>query len=809
MLRPAELHRIDLTLSENSYTHLKKKRDLAFERGLLKTESDSWVKGTMIANGDTSKIKIRLKGDWLDHLKDDKWSFRIKMKDNHFKNVQEFSLQRPETRHFMSEYVFHEFLLGQQLLTTSYDFVTVFLNGERLGVYAFEEHFTKELIEHKGYREGPLFRFSEDGFWNLQHFEKQTDTNVDFQYPTFMASEIRPYEKKKTYKDSVKRRMFLQGRDQLEAFRQGKVQFSEVFNVRKEAKLFALADVFQAHHGLIWHNRRFYFNPMTSQLESVFFDAFMKEGGYVFRSTPMLSMNKGKQMVYSYEQFFVLKAFNDPVFRKAYFEELDHYLNVFDWDQYFRVHKQNLDRLNKNLNVDYPEYKYDQKVLLRRIDELKKMLKSDEFEEADDWFTFQSFSRYKDLHPDDENIPRIPFERMPFEEVSLRTFSEKIDEEDKLVTLQNFHFYPIEVVGIGTEKEEIKPFKGIVLDGYRDSLEVPETTFLVDLETKYLHFTVEGLDSVFQLKISKWAPPKRIRPRKTAAKGPFKELSNSNWVLRKGSYTVKQDIVIPREVYATIEPGTTINLTNGAGIVCFGHLDIKATTDSVVITSSDQNNNGLCVLGGKVSMENVRLNNLRANKSSFYHSGGVTFYDSRVTLKNVEVNDGFSEDGINIVGGSSFLGHCSVNDCPSDGLDIDAGQAELSDLRFDNIGNDALDVSYTQAEIDGIQIVRAFDKGISIGEKSQLNIENCKLSNCYVGIIVKDESTATIRSPEIANCNRDIVLFNKKEVFEPATTFVFDGAESIRFDLDKGTRLVVDEKEIIGTKSLDESLFIR
>ena len=104
---------------------------------------------------------MRLKGDWTDHLFGDKWSFRIKVKgDNTLFGMKQFSIHHPRARNFIYEWLYHQALKREGVLSLRYDFIEVTLNGKNLGVYALEEHFEKRLIEHNQYREGPIIKFT-------------------------------------------------------------------------------------------------------------------------------------------------------------------------------------------------------------------------------------------------------------------------------------------------------------------------------------------------------------------------------------------------------------------------------------------------------------------------------------------------------------------------------------------------------------------------------------------------------------------------------------------------------------------------
>ena len=50
-----------------------------------------------------------MKGDWIDHLIGDKWSFRIKLKgDKTIQGMKKFSIHHPITRGFINEWVYQK-----------------------------------------------------------------------------------------------------------------------------------------------------------------------------------------------------------------------------------------------------------------------------------------------------------------------------------------------------------------------------------------------------------------------------------------------------------------------------------------------------------------------------------------------------------------------------------------------------------------------------------------------------------------------------------------------------------------------------
>ena len=75
------LEALRIELDDESYEKLSELRDIAKENRHLERSEDDYVPTTITYRGQTLNGKLRLKGDWMDHLARNKWSFRIKLDD--------------------------------------------------------------------------------------------------------------------------------------------------------------------------------------------------------------------------------------------------------------------------------------------------------------------------------------------------------------------------------------------------------------------------------------------------------------------------------------------------------------------------------------------------------------------------------------------------------------------------------------------------------------------------------------------------------------------------------------------------------
>ena len=124
------------------------------------------------------ECEIRLKGDLSDHWSESKWSLRVNMvKGNTLLGMSRFSLQDPVTRLNTNEWLYLQTLKREGLLSVRYDFVNLKINGKDMGIYAIEEHFSKEFIESNERRQGVVVSFDDYLNWRKEPSNKVRNIN--------------------------------------------------------------------------------------------------------------------------------------------------------------------------------------------------------------------------------------------------------------------------------------------------------------------------------------------------------------------------------------------------------------------------------------------------------------------------------------------------------------------------------------------------------------------------------------------------------------------------------------------------------
>ena len=202
-------------------------------------------------------IKLRVKGDRSIHWRDkDETSYKIDIKgEDRIWGLEEFSIQKPITRNYVYESIFHRLLQTSGLISLKYFFVNFSLNDNDQGIYAVEEGFSKELIERNKKRNGPIFGLNEnyDAF-NLIYPNVEYDLYSE-KYWIINHPELTQIAISK-----------------LNKLKDKKINVIDVFDMQKWATFFAIIDLSSTYHGSLAKSVKLYYNPVTAKFEPIGFD---------------------------------------------------------------------------------------------------------------------------------------------------------------------------------------------------------------------------------------------------------------------------------------------------------------------------------------------------------------------------------------------------------------------------------------------------------------------------------------------------------------------------------------------------------
>lgn len=741
---------------------LEKKRQEAISMGVLLAQDEDFVPAKITYNNNKIPVKLRLKGDWPDHFKTGKWSFRIQVKKNQaVMGMTRFSIQPPETRNNLNEWLFLQAAKKEGLISLGYKFVDIFINGEPKGIYALEEHFSKELLENNQRREAPIIKYNEDVLWQEQ-VDFGNDNNR--QLELFHKALIEPFRENKVLANPELKNQFLRAEKLLRGYRDQKLSPQKVFDYPLWAKYLALVDLFGANHALSWQNSRFYYNPISDLLEPIPFD--LMPGTY----PRDIALNEKLPINFPFHQIFA-----DPDFTSLYLQELGRFLKNGYLEKLLADNQTAINQNEKNLSRQ-GLYKFDPEFLFANRQFMQKKL-----------------------------APQNPF---------IAYLISSTNDQIK-IEIYNADRVPFKILGLSNSKEEIllaKPVE-IATDFSQNPVIPKKLSFPVtkqfnqsNLQIIYSYY---HLPEKKYLSIKPWLHPDiKI----DFAKDFYKYFSslfdkNNHQYILSGNITIDQVFSIDKSAKLIIMPGTHLDIVKSGGIIIKSSLQILGNQQNpVFITSSDKTGQGILVINAQShsKITNAQVSNLKNfDLQKWSTSGAITFYKSPVNIENLIVSNNQSEDALNIVASDFDISNAVFVNTFSDALDFDFSQGKINNLKCLQTGNDCLDFSGSKATVKDIKIDKAADKGVSVGEKSQIEIYSAEIKNSHIGFASKDNSNLKIDGITLKNLEYGLAAYQKKPEFGPSLIeagYINSNKVNNLFLIEKKSYLWYNWKRLAGEK---------
>lgn len=782
ILANPDVERIAIDIKHKHLMKLAHKSEVALARGLLVTEEDDFVPATVRHNDKSSRVKLRLKGDGTDHLRQDKWSFRIKVKgEDTILGMKVFSIQHPETRNHVHEWLFQQALKREGVVSLRYKFIRVTLNGKDLGVYALEEHFDKRLIEHNQRREGPIVKFNENFAWQEGGgwwFEETDAAALSHYY----SSDIDAFQTGKVLAEPSSHSQFLKAKDLLESSRRSVLKASDVYDLEKFARFFALSDLMGSYHTKNWNNLRFYYNPITSRLEPIGFDAY---SGHIIRRLaifPVLHVTSVHSEL----------MFSDPAFLEAYIRTLE---RVAERSYLDTLLSDLRDELRKNLNIihgEFPGFVFLEDVFYRNQDFIKAML----------------------------NPAR-----------ALRAHHHRSVENTVELELGNIQAMPIEVLGLSCKGSAlIRPAQRVILpksaahDPKPIDYRVARFTFPDDFAWSealvpdlMVHYRLLGTSRVREESVFPWPHLDdafssrdfiRRKPNVSAFDFLVTDESSKRIFITPGRWDLDENLIVPAGYRLVGREDTCLNLSNAATILSYSPLELVGSADRpFVIESQDSTGQGIVVMNADQDsiLEHVMFRNLsNPSQSGWELTGAVTFYESPVRIARCQFVENRSEDALNIVRSDFTIRKTLFRQTPYDAFDADFCNGTITHSSFVTIGNDAIDVSGSVIDVENVSIDGAGDKGFSGGEMSHVTANRVNIQNAEIAVASKDLSRIVMQNINISNSKIGLAAYHKKSEFGPA----FMRVDDLQMSEDVNTPYLVEVESsvIVDNKAIGANL---
>ena len=786
--------KIDMNFKTREY--LKSNLSIATKKDDLNEAENKYKPIKIQYNNKEYKADVRLKGLTNYHRTGNKKSLKIKLKQNEtglsqtIYGFSKFSIMAPERRWNEKEWLFREIAAKEGLLKKRYDFVKIKINSNSPRIYAIEEDFSKEFFEFNKIKLAPILSIDSDKLSGLSKFN---DCCSHFLINDFNFSPVQ--SKENIYKSTNYNNQYTYAKNLLIDFMNKKENPEKIINFKKFAKFLALSDIFGGWHGTETFNLKLYFNPYTKLLEPIPDDMFDEPRNKPTRDFAIFKIRNTRGLSIFYQSLF-----DDLDFLKLY----NFYLKKYSSKNF----------IQNSLN--------ETKANLRKV---KKTITKDNL-------YFKSTIE-KDLKNNSKLIREFIKPKYPVE-----VFSVIQDNLDNLyLDVQNNFYFPITIkeIIINKKKFEVKEtlnpkqislnsiyersFFEILKKPKRKNIKIPAKINIFNINDMRIIYSYAGLQETNSVTIPDInlsiinLPEANIYDFEDQI---FIDEEKKKITLKNNYLRINKNLTMPKGYTFEVSSGSSIILEQEANLIIESNFlsNNKDPLEKINFVANGKN----CILfyrNDKINIRNIEFENFSSCEvNGLFLTSGINFYETNIQIQGIFAgNNKTGDDLINIIKSKFNISNISLKNSLYDGLDIDYSEGIISEMKCLNcgleIGGDALDLSHTDIFIEDLYIENSSDKGLSIGENSNVNIRNLEVVNSKICVANKDGSMTRIINVTLSGCNIGVAAYNKKSYYDYSKIDILNlilTNNKKNFSRDNKNKIILDQWEIIDPKTVDKNI---
>ncbi len=758
---------LELQINQANYKQIKEKREEALQVGLLFTTKDDFVPADMRIETLEYPIDIRLKGDLLDHIKGDKWSYRIQLKNNDlWRDMSVFSIQNSAARSHLAEWYMHQLFRLEGVMSTRYDFIKLEENGNQKGVYAYEEHFTDELLVAHKKPIGPILKHNDDAYWkNIQKDVKPFYWTKAVDLELFNTAH-------KGEPDFMK--SFEYAKSMLQGFLNSERSAEQVFDVDKMAKYYALMELSHGFHSQQITNIRFYFNPLSAKLEPIAFDCFGVELPAVTEGWSAAGEGINAKVKplegYPYGGVYMHLLFRDEGFFESYLSYL------------FKFSKQEYIDNNMSLLDDYVK---ERELFIQQDEDYKTYQFS-----ADALFKKAGYTRKK--------IPPLP-------DYSIKVFTKKNSTQNLVV--KSFHYFPMEIIGFGTNGQLLDTLaQRVFLEAY--NAKTPQEVYSVRNKKNYdqLFYSVLGLDShaIAPIRINN-IPEVEMN----ASKSSLSDIQNKYSIDLEGDVLsfnsnqieVDDPLIIPSGLKLLLKAGQRIHFSKSGCLISKSPVQALGTA-SMPIELIGERSKGQAILitGGALEtsvFKHCHFKSLHSLKYAGMHSVAGLTMSVEATLMNCVFEDMHGESALAMTNANVTIQDATFTNCVGHALTCEYSVGDLDKLRFEAIGGDAIQAKYSALDISESYFDDINGQAILTNKMDKLALSDISIYNSFEGIHVRHTDSVFMEQISLINLQNGIQVDGSQTQSSHVTCVDVHVEDTDRdYTVDQFSTLILDKKRV-------------
>lgn len=754
--------KMELQINELNFRKIANKRKEAKNIGLLFSSKEDLVDADLKVDSKEYKCLTRLKGDLLDHLRSDKWSFRVMLDGNEtWRGMNIFSIHNSKARSHLAEWTMHQLMRSEGIISPKYDFMQFVLNRKIIGIYGYEQHFDNYFLTDNKKLKGPIIRHNDDGYWD-NVLGKLKD------YEWAESSQIELFNKENKGNEQFMK-LYHYGHSQLNDYLDGRKKAREVFDLDKMAKYYALMEIGHGLHAQLMTNIRFYVNPTSALLEPIGYDFFgdhMPNVNEYWR--PIGQWENGKDIIersrdgYAYMR----RLFGDLEFYARYMKNLERYSSDDYLDSKLSDLDEQLKSRNDFINTDpeYANYRYDLKHQFRKAGYTKAKI-------------------------------------YPMANVSLKSYRSADKSE---AVLQGFHYFPLKVIGYKTKRGEVELKEPILIDAYSPDSPVVSHKLKAQQKPVTIIYQTLGLDSIFYHEINNDIVPEINIPTQQSvfvsiSKHPDIKTTGSSHIVITRKWIIDRPYLVQKFEDLAISKGTQIEFKEGGSLTIQGQiLSIGTAGEPIIFTGSKSVGQGILI------SESTRVSQF--SHCSFSEMGSysigivklpatVNVDEANVTFVSCLWNNNSAQTDLTLSNAEYQLVNTIFKNNAGDAVRAIFSQGIITNLQVNNYGGNGFIQKGGRSTIAEYKASKLLGRALDFDLLAMSNITNYSTEQAVQSLRAKGSSEVVINGYKGKTSKRDIEVTGSEK---PETRIIISnaiGAEKLAYIVEPGALLRINGSE--------------
>ena len=182
-------------------------------------------------------------------------------------------------------------------------------------------------------------------------------------------------------------------------------------------------------------------------------------------------------------------------------------------------------------------------------------------------------------------------------------------------------------------------------------------------------------------------------------------------------------------------------------------------------------------------------------------TGCLSLINLNIEKISIAATNSSCEDTVNFINSRGFIEDIKIYNSFSDALDVDFSNIKFNNITISNALNDCVDFSSGDYSIENLELDKCGDKGLSVGEKSLVKLNNIDVKFANIGVASKDSSVILLKKAKMSNLKTCVSAYNKKQEFLGGYIEMADMTCEKYYriaDLDNSSKILLKEKLLVN-----------